>query len=214
MRPMVEMIGKKFGRWTVVAQATWKAPIQWHCICVCGNAGIVFGGGLRDGSSTSCGCFAKENNKTHGYSNTPTYKTWCAMFQRCTNPNNPSYPRYGGRGINICKRWHKFENFLKDMGERPVGHSIDRIDNDAGYKPSNCRWATNFQQTNNRGGTIYITKDGVTKCLMEWAKTIGVNAKMLRMRIKRGWTGAELFAPCGYKRSLSPAVVTNFKVQQ
>lgn len=92
----------------------------------------------------------KERNRTHGQTGTPTYFTWVSMHQRCSNPKHDAFDRYGGRGILVCPRWQSFEAFLADMGERPAGTSIDRIDNDRGYEKANCRWATRAVQRNNR----------------------------------------------------------------
>jgi hypothetical protein len=116
------------------------------------------GGNLRSGDVRSCGCLQREiiarRNRTHGHSvrgaETPTYRSWKAMHTRCTNPNPSTWAHYGGRGIEICERWRSFESFLEDMGERPEGTSIDRIDVDGNYEPGNCRWATPTEQRANR----------------------------------------------------------------
>jgi hypothetical protein len=110
------------------------------------------------------------------------------MIQRCTNPNTREYVRYGGRGISICEDWLVFENFMRDMGERPDGSSIDRIDNDGNYEPSNCRWATQKTQTNNRSVTRMITANGQTLPLTEWSALIGVKPITLEKRVKAGWS--------------------------
>lgn len=124
---------------------------------------------------------------SHGMSSTSTYRIWQAMFQRCTNPNHESYHLYGGRGIKVCKRWHRFENFLADMGERPAGMSIERENNSKGYGPRNCRWATPREQSLNRRDTRNLTFQGETMCLTDWAARVGLSPQRLRGRLKAGW---------------------------
>jgi len=124
--------------------------------------------------------------KTHGhccnYKITRTYSIWASMLQRCSNMNCHKWSRYGGRGIKVCDRWHKFVNFLADMGEKPEGLSIDRIDNDGNYEPGNCRWATPKQQMNNSSKNTMITFDGKTQCLSAWAREIGIKKNNLSYR--------------------------------
>lgn len=112
-------------------------------------------------------------------------KEW---YSRCTNPNSKEYPNYGGRGITICERWLKFENFLADMGERSENASIDRIDNFQGYYPDNCRWSTRSEQQRNRRNNRLITFNGKTQCLEDWAAEIGIRSDVLIKRLKLGWS--------------------------
>lgn len=123
----------------------------------------------------------------------PEYRAWKAMKQRCGNPNNHKFNIYGARGIRVCERWRdSFETFLADMGQRPHGTSIDRIDNDGNYEPANCRWATPRQQMRNRSNTRLITYDGRTLSLAEWARATGLTEAGIRIRIdRRGWSVAE-----------------------
>jgi hypothetical protein len=119
---------------------------------------------------------------------TPTFKSWDSMRQRCTNPSDPSFQRYGAKGITVCDRWlHSFESFLQDMGERPAGTSLDRERNDEGYSPNNCRWATPTQQQRNRDCTTYVVFDGEKVPLLTLAERFGIKPAILRNRLKTGW---------------------------
>jgi hypothetical protein len=117
---------------------------------------------------------------------------WSSMVRRCTNPRNKAFPAYGGRGITVCDRWRDFTNFLADMGECPEGLSIDRKDNDKGYEPGNCRWATQSEQCRNTRRNVILTLNGVSHCLVEWAEITGINYGTLNDRIRRGWSDADV----------------------
>ena len=121
--------------------------------------------------------------RTHGLSNTREYKAWGQMIQRCTNPNNPDYHYYGERGIQVCRRWRKFENFLADMGPCPPGLTLDRKNNDKNYSPSNCRWATRKTQMRNTRNTNLITHAGVTLCVSDWARRENVSRNAITQRV-------------------------------
>lgn len=148
----------RFGRLTAVRRIENGSHIStWLCVCDCGNQTEVKLGNLRNGHSTSCGCIRKEfeHNLRHGHDRTgrrtPTLRSYIGAKTRCFNKNSPKYPDYGGRGITMCKEWQdSFPAFLRDMGECPPGHSIDRIDNNGDYEPGNCRWATPKQQGMNK----------------------------------------------------------------
>lgn len=127
--------------------------------------------------------------RKHGLTNSPTYKSWEQMIQRCTTPTNPSFPRYGGRGVSVCSRWRDFANFFADMGARPEGLSIEREDNNGNYEPGNCTWATPTAQANNRRSSRRISAFGESKTLAEWETDprCSVSQYALFARINRGW---------------------------
>lgn len=122
---------------------------------------------------------------THGKSYHPIYNVWGGMIARCHNPRYHAYPRYGARGIAVCDRWRTFENFYADMGDAPAGFTLDRIDNDKGYSPENCRWADRKTQSNNRGNNVRIEFNGESLTMSQWAERIGITRSNLRIRIKR-----------------------------
>ncbi len=129
----------------------------------------------------------------------PLRATWSGIVQRCTNPNSSAYQHYGGRGIGVCERWLVFENFqadiLGELGPRPEGRSIDRIDNDGNYEPGNVRWGTHEQQARNRRSTVHLTHRGETRPLAEWAEVLGLRANLVRLRLHRGLSASEALSP-------------------
>jgi hypothetical protein len=155
------MLGKRFTRLLVVASAGVKdEKRQWLCLCDCGTETTVITKRLNSGHTRSCGCLKRElhaakcrSRATHGMTKSRTYKSWQAMKERCLNPRATRYPQYGAKGVSVCQRWLTFENFLADLGERPAGMTLDRINNARGYEPENCRWATYATQTANRSRT-------------------------------------------------------------
>ena len=185
------MLGKVFGRWTVVSYA---GKAHWNCRCECGGEGRVHGHYLRRGASRSCGCLQKEllvkRAKTHGGKRRSEYKIWDGMKQRCLNPNHTYYSEYGGRGITICERWRKsFVEFLNDVGPRPSRkHTLDRKDNDGNYEPGNVRWATRIEQENNKRSNRLLTFQGVTLSLSEMARRHNLTAGQLFDRLSYGWS--------------------------
>ena len=186
----VDLTGKVFERLTVkeFVGKNKSREALWLCECVCGNTVIVRGSKLRDGQNKSCGCLRKECHTTHSHSHrgkqTKTYRIWIAMKTRCTNPNVPCYKNYGGRGITICEEWkNDYLKFLEDMGECPENCSIERIDNNKGYSPENCKWATVEEQSTNKRTTRIITYNGKTQCLKDWSIELNISYSVLSRRI-------------------------------
>lgn len=185
------MIGKRFGRLKVLKLAfkNKHGGLCYTCKCDCGERTTVVGYFLRAGRTVSCGCYQEERligvPPKHGMSKTPTYNTWCKIIARCTKPSNGSYCKYGARGITVCKRWSKFENFLEDMGKKPHNmESIDRIDGSKGYSKKNCRWATARDQARNMRSNVHYTFKGKTQCLSAWAEELDLEYFALHHRLK------------------------------
>ena len=155
MPPFQNLAGQKFGRLSVVRfDRLQGCNTYWLCECDCGGYNVVPQGELAKGTTSSCGCKRRNRaaslNRSHGMSKTRTYQAWVDLRRRCLDPTHPAYRWYGARGITVCERWLTFENFLGDVGEVPEGLSIDRINNDGNYEPSNIRWATQKQQVQNQ----------------------------------------------------------------
>jgi hypothetical protein len=193
------MIGRKFSRLLVLSEAErlhQKRP-RYKCACDCGNISLVEGRHLRGEKIKSCGCLNRlrigDFSRTHGMTETTEYKAWCGIKRRCLNINDKRYPEYGGRGIKICDAWaNSFEQFYKDMGERPSGsYSIERVNVNGNYEPSNCVWIHNAEQSKNRRSNVIITHNGKTMILSEWAQETGLQSETISSRIKRGWSIAD-----------------------
>lgn len=187
-------IGSKFNMLTVLSRAENDRfqRSQWLCRCECGREKVVALFRMTNGHTRSCGCIKGEANRKHGMHGTPTYNTWCAMKQRCAYPQHDSYEYYGARGITVCQRWRdSFEAFLADMGERPEGMTIDRIDSAGNYEPGNCRWAPEDEQVRNRSSTILVERDGRKQCVKDWCDELGLDPDQVYGRIRRGASPAE-----------------------
>lgn len=195
-----DMTGRVFGRLTVIRRVDYiqKRGARYVCGCECGNLTDVAGVELRKGRVRSCGCLSRQllverstkHGHTIGHNRSPEYTAWTNMLDRCYNCNSEYYHRYGGRGIEVCASWREsFENFLTDMGTKPSPkHSIERVSNDRGYEKANCKWATKGEQSRNRCTTNWITHDGETRCLTDWAVVKGIGVDTLWRRLKAGWT--------------------------
>lgn len=197
-RRIKDMTGQRVGRLTIIRYAYAKNKCAyWLCRCDCGNEKIVRSNSLRSkhNPTNSCGCLHHEwrieQNTTHGMSDSPEWGIWKSMKQRCQNSNHSNYPLYGGRGIKVCPEWeNSFEQFYEDVGPRPSpNHSLDRIDGNGNYEPSNVRWATPTQQSRNSRKVRPITFNGKTQCVRAWAKEIGINPITLYSRLNHyGWS--------------------------
>ena len=182
--------GEKYGRLTLLSSFVEKQRRYWLCRCACGKEKAVLQQALKNGNTKSCGCLQKESRFVHGGYYLPEYQVWCGMKRRCYRLKAGDYKDYGGRGIRVCERWrNSFPNFLEDMGSRPsANYSLDRIDVNGNYEPSNCRWASASEQNNNKRGNHLITFRGETLTETEWRKRLGFDVGIIRQRLARGWS--------------------------
>jgi hypothetical protein len=199
MPPTIDLVGKVFTRLLVIARApNGKSGSRWRCRCTCDKAREVevAACNLNGGAVRSCGCMAIEATRarctTHGegdaHGGSAEHGVWTGMLNRCRNPKVKSYADYGGRGITVCERWLKYENFLADMGRRPSPkHEIDRKDSNGNYELRNCHWATRIQQARNKRTTIRVLLDDIDLTVPEWAEITGLKAGTIRKRLRDGW---------------------------
>ncbi len=197
MGTKIDLTNQRFGKLLVLEEKGRKyGEVAWLCQCDCGKKSVATSANLRRGNSRSCGCGRAGNGRgarfkpTHGMTGSPEYEAWHAMIRRCENPRAIGWKNYGGRGVKVCDRWrHSSKDFLEDMGRRPSpSHSLDRIDSNGNYTPENCRWATLKEQHRNRRDNAYVNYKGETRCVSEWAETVGMNPELLRDRLRYGWT--------------------------
>jgi len=191
-----DITGYRFGTLTVVERRknNLGGSAMWLCVCDCGQHRTIEGTGLRAGRNKSCGCkspkFKPTKYPAHPAKNTRTYRIWVGMQKRCYEAKTEKEKRlYQNKGITVCDRWmESFDNFLKDMGEAPLRHSIDRIDGNKSYSPENCRWATAKTQANNTSANRMITANGRTMNLAQWGEATGQKPNTILTRLRRGWT--------------------------
>jgi len=201
MSKLVDLKGKRFN-WLVVLERSKNKGIAtyWKCQCDCGKIKDIASSSLIRGISGSCGCYFLEghNGATHGHARnnkiTSEYASWKSMKQRCLETRNISYKWYGARGITICDRWVKdFDDFMQDMGKKPSKkHSLERINNDEGYYPTNCKWVLPKEQSRNRRNTLKAKINGTEKPLVEWAEITGIPYPTLVWRFKKGLKEEEI----------------------
>lgn len=200
MQRVKDLTGQRFGRWTVLELAERRRSgktmtLYWKCRCDCGTVKIIRGGNLKTGNTKSCGCINAERNFTnyivHGQKGTRLYRIWNGIKNRCTNANDESYKRYGARGISICDEWANdfmaFHDWAIENGYSD-NLSIDRIDNNGNYEPSNCRWADNKTQCRNRSSNHLVTYSGKTQTIAEWESELGFKKDILTTRLSHGWS--------------------------
>ena len=201
MGSVIDLTSKVFGRLQVIGRSEgYKTgngtDSGWIVQCTCGSSQFrIRGSSLRRGKAKSCGCLQGEIvaalKRTHGHQNggkkTPEYTAWDSMIQRCTNPHCKAYARDGGRDIRVCDRWLKFDNFVVDRPKRPKGTSLERIDNEGDYTPSNCKWATKLEQQNNMSTNRILNYQGAARTLAEWARIKQMKYVTLAGRLNAGW---------------------------
>jgi len=182
-----DLIYSKFLRYKrFIKDGTKLKSSYWFLECKCG-AEYMRGMGLVHAKSLCITCTKTKASTKHGGQGTPEYCSWDCMIQRCTNPNNISYKNYGGRGIVVCDRWRDFRNFYADMGNRPEGTTLERIDNNKNYEPDNCKWATQYEQGRNKRNNRIVEYNGKKYCLTDLANKFGLKFDTLSSRLNLGW---------------------------
>ena len=192
----LNLVNQTFGRLTVIDFAYSKnGRSYWKCKCECGNEKDIFGKNLKRGTIRSCGCLRAERSRermtTHGSTYSRLYNIWCSMKQRCETSKQEKFIRgYQNRGIKVCEAWHDFAVFQKWALENGYNDklSIDRVDNDKGYFPENCRWVDNQTQQNNKRSNIYLTYNNKTLTIAQWARELGMKYNTLDERLRKGWS--------------------------
>ena len=203
---VLNLVGQKFGKLTVIALESGRTTDdrKWRCVCDCGGEKVTSEDNLKRGHCKSCGCLYKNNGGSEKKnipfgSTSKLYNVWQNMRSRCKNPKDNNYKKYGARGITVCKEWDSYPSFREwalsngyKEGENRRNCTIDRIDVDGNYEPNNCRWATAFEQVNNRRNTIRIEFNGETHALAQWAKETGIDYEVLLHRYIRGWSAERM----------------------
>lgn len=169
-----------------------SSAVAWLCRCECGEEVLISASRFLLGRAKSCGCKTSyligKRLRRHGLTESPTWKSWKSMMDRCYLPAHKSYKDYGGRGIAVCERWGIFENFLADMGERPAGLTLERMNNSGDYEPGNCRWASRKEQANNRRSSNLLSMGGLCLTVAQWAEKTGIPSDTIARRISLGWS--------------------------
>ena len=193
MSKRIDLTGNKYNLLTVLGYShTENGNAVWRCKCECGNETFVRGANLKSNAVKSCGCLLHKEHNTHHLSQTRLYKIYASMKSRCYDAKMPYYENYGGRGITVCEEWRKdflqFYKWAKENGYQD-GLTIDRIDNNKGYAPDNCRWATSKEQARNRRSCVLITHNGKTQTLVEWCEELNLKYKRVHDRMySKGWS--------------------------
>lgn len=185
-----DVIGVRFGRYVVLSDEPNRKRIRYvRARCDCGVEKSVRVSSLVSGAIVSCGCYNREKLTKHGRSDHKLYPLWKAMFRRCERESDSEYHNYGKRGISVCEQWRSFDVFLNDVGDRPSSkHTLDRIDTNGNYEPSNVHWVTQKEQQRNRRNNRLIEFDGEVNCLAYWAEYYGLSVTTLWARLKKGWS--------------------------
>ncbi len=199
MKKRFKVFESEFGvRWgTAICICGWSPEFfrrYLNLMCDCGHVTIIEKRKARNFKCPACTPPKPELN----LSQTSSYNVWGGMMRRCFNPKDKKFPIYGGRGITVCEKWQAFQGFYEDMGERPEGMSLDRINNDGDYEPTNCRWATPTEQAQNRSNNVNITIGGETYCLSEWSRRSGLSRHILQRRVRNGWSPEDILKPSSY----------------
>lgn len=193
----IDISGQKYGRLTAIkfAETDKGGHSKWLCVCECGTEKVVYGTSLKSGVTKSCGCLRVEVSKAnniHGMTDTPIHLSWMFMKNVCNNTNHKQYKDYGNRGITLCERWLKFENFYEDMGNRPSkNHRLGRININGNFELSNCKWMTKKEQNNNKRNKVLLIIDGKSRSMVEWSRIIGTNYQSICSRLNYGWSHKE-----------------------
>lgn len=208
MSTSVALNGLIVGQWTVIGLSTVTrfGKRHWVVECACGSLSRAAEDDLLQEKTTRCRDCRQARLRVENPTKTDkVYHVWCSMKRRCHNPNNKDYPRWGGRGIKVCQRWRdSYAAFCEDMGERPEGHSLDRIDNDGDYCPENCQWAPLAEQNRNKRNNVYFSVDGKQLCLRDACAHYGIPPNTYYQRIKKGWEPQKAISTPGYKRKREP----------
>lgn len=196
MKVKEDFVGRVFGKLTVLSfcggKSNGKMRYVWACKCECGGFNEVLTGHLRSGAIKDCGCHKRSRK---GYTSHPLWGVWANMIGRCTDPNNKAYGNYGGRGILVSDDWMEPEAFVRDMGPRPLGFTLERRDNSGPYSAENCIWADRLTQASNRRNVPLVQYSGKSLSVAQWSRVCGVHPETIRSRIKAGWDLTRALSP-------------------